>query len=304
MLQQSSLKGHPGMMNRSKVALGILLAGGICLGAAPVIVKAVSLSPEISAFYRVLLAMPAFALISFFSPRDEAAGEKSKRPSFALYALASILFAADLTVMHIAIRTTDVAVATLFTNCAPFAVGLMGLVGLSDRPSRRFWQSLPLALFGVLLLIGLNRFGGGSIAGDLLALCAAVFYGGYIVCVRELRACGAHPASLMLGVTIASTVLLLPLFIHAGLPVPTDFGTWLLLFGLVFIGQIAGQGLVTIALKDLPASLGSVILLVQPIVAAILSWLFLSEQLSAIQVGGIVLVLLAIAIATTDRRPA
>lgn len=203
-----------------------------------------------------------------------------------------------------AIRMTDVAVATLFTNCAPFAIGLMGLAGLSDRPSQRFWQSLPLAFAGVLLLIGLNRTAGGSIAGDLLALGAAVFYGGYIVCIRELRARGAHPASLMFGVTIASAALLLPQFVHAGSPVPVDATTWSLLFCLVFIGQIAGQGLVTIALRDLPASLSSVILLVQPVMAAALSWMFLSERLTAAQAGGMILVLGAIGLATSGRQPA
>ncbi|NSX56840.1 DMT family transporter [Sulfitobacter sp. 1151] len=68
-----------------------------------------------------------------------------------------------------------------------------------------------------------------------------------------------------------------------------------MLLVLVLIGQILGQGLTTIALKDLPPSLSSLVLLVQPIVAGCLSWYFLSETLNGMQLLGMFIVLVAIA---------
>ncbi|MFN3688702.1 hypothetical protein [Salinarimonas sp.] len=44
-----------------------------------------------------------------------------------------------------------------------------------------------------------------------------------------------------------------------------------MLAALVIVGQLAGQGLVVTALKDLPVSLGSLVLLLQPVSAAALS---------------------------------
>lgn len=278
------------------VALSLLILGGMCLGTTPVIVKSISFAPEVSAFYRVLLAAPAFLLISLFVQSGDRTA--SRRPPKVLYAVTAVLFAADLGVMHLAIRMTDVAIATLFTNCAPFAVGVLGLIGLSDRPSSRFWIALAVALLGIGLLIGFKQLGGGRIEGDLLALSAAMLYGGYIVCVKKLRAAGATSTSIMLVVTSVSAVILFPVFWVSGHPLPSDLQTWLLLLGLVGIGQIAGQGLVAIALSDLPASLGSLVLLVQPVVAAVLSWILLGEHLSLMQIVGIAFVLLAIAVAS------
>ncbi len=54
----------------------------------------------------------------------------------------------------------------------------------------------------------------------------------------------------------------------------------------------------TIALRELPASLGSIVLLIQPVAAAGLSWALLSETLSGLQVFGMALVLVAIGTAT------
>lgn len=288
---------------RRSGSLIILLCGGLCLGAAPVIVKSLALAPEVSAFYRLLLAVPAFAALTLMFPQAPAkiAGS-SARKSIALYALTAMFFAADLAAMHVSIRMTNVAIATLFTNCAPLFVGLAGLAGLSERPTTRFWQALPLALGGAVLLIGVSGRSNGSVSGDLLALCAAMFYGGYLICVRTLRARGASPALLLVWVTAGSAVLLMPLFVAAGAPVPADLKTWLLLLALVLAGQILGQGFVTIALRELPASLGSIVLLVQPVVAGALSAAFLSERLSALQLFGMALVLAAIAAATIRPR--
>lgn len=274
--------------------MAALVAGGVCLGVAPVAVKALDLAPEVSAFYRVLLAAPVFALSAMLLPRPSPTNG-GKGASVGLYTLAAFVFAADLVVMHLAIRMTDVAVATLLTNCAPFFVGLMGLVGLADKPRRSFWLALPIALAGAALLIGANVSGGGSALGDALALLASALYAGYLVCVRALRERGASTVAIMASVTGASALLLVPLFLAAGAPVPTDAETWALLAALVIVGQLVGQGLVVTALKDLPVSLGSLVLLLQPVSAAALSWAWLGEVLAPVQVVGIAVVLLAIA---------
>ena len=94
--------------------------------------------------------------------------------------------------MHYAIGATSVAVATLFTNCAPFFVGVLGLFGLTARPAPPFWKALPVALIGVALLIGVSGNAGmGTLAGDALALVAAALYAAYLVSVKALRDRGA-----------------------------------------------------------------------------------------------------------------
>ena len=279
------------------LSLAVLLLGGSCLGVAPVIVKAIDLSPEASAFYRVALSAPIFALGTVLFARNITRSAKPilKLDTRVLCLLTAFIFAADLVLMHMAIRLSDVAVATLLTNSAPFFVGILGLTGLTTRPDLNFWIMLPIALAGCALLIGTPQNTQSQIWGNVLALSAAFCYACYVIGVTELRKRGLSTLPIMSAVTIVSMLFLLPFFAVEGFPLPQTIQTVMMLLALVVIGQILGQGLTTIALKDLPSSLSSLVLMVQPVVAGCLSWYFLSETLNSVQLFGILIVLLAIA---------
>ena len=287
-------------------ALLILLLGGCCLGVAPVIVKALDFPADVSAFFRVALAAPLFLVWALAG-----AGRRAARPkrtagtvsTAGLYLLAAFFFAADLAAMHYAIGLTSVAVATLFTNCAPFFVGLFGLLGLAARPGPSFWKALPVALIGIALLIGVSGASAvGTVAGDAVALLAAALYAAYLVTVKALRDRGARPAHIMAVVCLGAAVFLAPFYIASGLPLPATAAQWALLLALAVVGQAMGQGLVTVALQYLPVSSSSLVLLVQPVIAALLSWPLLAEVLSGLQITGITLVLFSIYMAMRPAR--
>lgn len=284
----------------------LLVCGGICLGISPLIVKALPLSADVSAFYRVAFSAPLFLVFSLWQPgRTEEAGppDAGKGPALWLYGLSAILFAADLLTMHIAIRLTNASVATLFTNCAPFFVGIFGMLGLSDRPTSSFWSALPLALCGIVLIVGLSAFNDDNdLSGDVVALFAGFFYGGYLVVIRRLKQDGAQSSHIMAWVTAGSAFILAPLLLFQQQILPQDLQTVLLLAALVLVGQVAGQGLVTIALKTLHVTSSSIVLLIQPVVVAPLAWLVLGESLSPMQILGMSIVLASIALATWPTR--
>ncbi|GGE97265.1 DMT family transporter [Stappia taiwanensis] len=295
-------------------AYAMLVTGGVCLGMSPVVVKALPISADLSAFYRVAFSAPLFMLWALWDRPNAArcaeAGEgepaapaAAKRMLYMLYGLAALLFAADLVAMHVAIRLTNASIATLFTNCAPFFVGVYGILGLTDRPKRAFWQALPVALVGATLLVGVSALtSGGDLWGDAIALLAGAFYAAYLVTVRQLKLAGASSVSIMVIVTAGSALCLLPLVFLGGGFVSASLPTWGLIAVLVLIGQVAGQGLVTGALKHLPVTSSSIVLLIQPVVAAPLSWIFLSETLSLLQITGMGLVLFSIAVVVRPQR--
>lgn len=281
--------------SRRKHSILALLGGALLLGVAPVVVKALPFDAEVSAFYRVLFAVPFLALISCGQHRVTL-HVKPDRKLILLIVAATIFFTADLTVMHMAIRNTNVAVATLLTNCAPFFVVLFGFMGLTRRPGKGELIFLPVALVGIYFLCG-NGFSleqSTSMDGIGLSLLAAFFYAAYIVTIKNIRTYDIPSIYIMLPVTAGSAVLLSPLFFMAGSPIPTEITQWVLLICLVLCGQVFGQLLVTIGLKQLSAAFGSLVLLIQPIVAALVSWVFLGENLGTAQLLGMSLVLLAI----------
>jgi drug/metabolite transporter (DMT)-like permease len=66
------------------------------------------------------------------------------------------------------------------------------------------------------------------------------------------------------------------------------------LVGLALVTQILGQGLIAYAFAHLPASLSSVSLLIQPVMAALFAWLIFSEAIGFWQYLGGAIVLAGI----------
>ncbi|NWA29155.1 DMT family transporter [Pseudomonas gingeri] len=271
-----------------------LVAGAALLGVAPVTVKALPFDAEVSAFYRVLLATPFMLLICAFNTTRASPVPKNGR-FYGLTLLAVILFTADLTVMHFAIKRTDVAIATLLTNCAPFFVVLMGIAGIVEKPKVTEFVCLLVAIGGMYVLCILDKPLTHDYWGEALALLAAFFYAAYIVTIKKVREYECAPALIMLFITVGCSLLLFPVFILSGAPLPGDLSTWALLLALVLCGQVLGQLLVTRSLKGLSASFSSIVLLLQPVTATALSWSLLDETLTPLELAGMAIILAAIA---------
>jgi drug/metabolite transporter (DMT)-like permease len=273
----------------------ILLAGGISLGTAPILVKGMPLPPESSAFFRVLLSAPFFMVLALWSnPRPGRRVRANTTAPLYLYLLAAFFFAADLLAMHIAIKAINTSIATLFTNAAPLFIAIYGLLGLTDRPDARFGRALPLALGGLFLLVGIAAFDPSApLWGYLVGLAAGGLYAAYLITVRALKSHNAGSAGIMVAVTIGSTIFLSPLLLAPDFTVPREAMVWLQVMALVVFGQVLGQGLVTVALRHLPVASSSIVLMIQPVFVAAVSWPILGEFLSGWQLVGMLLVLMA-----------
>jgi drug/metabolite transporter (DMT)-like permease len=306
---QPSLNAPPEADTTQAWALAGLIAGGCCLGLSPVLVKSIALPYEVSAFFRVALSAPLFiawAFVSGMAGRDglpqrptTPKAQRGDKTLYALYALAAVFFAADLVVMHKAITMTSVATATLFTNCAPLFVAIYGFMGLVERSTAAFWRALPFSLVGILLIVGTSGSSYvGTPQGDAVALLAGALYAAYLATVKALRARGASSTHVMAVVGVGTAILILPLAVAQGPFSAITPGQWAMLLALALVGQAAGQGLVAVTLRRLPVASSSVILMIQPVIAAVLSWLFLQEYLSVSQMVGIALVLVGLYLAT------
>ena len=82
---------------------------------------------------------------------------------------------------------------------------------------------------------------------------------------------------------------------------PTLFG-WAVLAGLALISQAGGQSMIAYAFAHLPAAFGSVGLLLQPVLAAIIAWFLFDESLSFLQLSGGLVVIVGIYFARRGSR--
>lgn len=279
-----------------RLALPALILGGLAIGSSPIFVRLSEVGPIATAVWRVALALPIlFLWYRAERSRGEAARPQSLADCAAL-ALPGLFIAADLVAWHWALTITSVANATLLANLAPIFVTLGAFV-LFRTPIRPiFAAGLAVAIAGVVVLKG-GGFGDGALAGDALAALAAVFYGGYILAVGRLRdRFSVATVMLWTSAVAAAATLPLALLMEPALLPPTLYG-WAVLIGLSWVSQVAGQSLITYALAWLPPAFSSLTLLIQPVAAAALAWIILSEPLGPAQGLGGALVLAGILLA-------
>lgn len=278
------------------LALLALFAGAAAIATAPLFVKVSETGPVATAFWRLALALPFLWTWSLAVKRG------GHYASFAaerrLMIAAGLFFAGDLAVWHWSIVLTSVANSTLLANLAPIFVTLAIWVLFRRQPTLAFLAGLATALAGVVLLIGADfRLGAKELAGDALGVITAMFYAAYQLTVTRLRASVAV-SSLMAWSGLITAVALLPVALLSGEQIlPATATGWMKLAGLALIAQVAGQSLIAYAMAHLPATVSSVGLLLQPVLAALFAWVLLGEALGWLQLAGGVAVLIGIRMA-------
>ncbi len=280
----------------SRVAFLCLLAGGCAIAFAPIFVRLSDTGPVASAFWRCALAAPLLWVWLLMRRSKQGAmpplslgrGAGGEGHWLALIA-AGVFFALDLGVWHFSILYTSVANSTLLANLAPIFVTLAGWLVWKQSVTRMFLAGMFVAIAGMFVLVGPNfSLGGTRLLGDALGALTAMFYAGYMLAIKFARDANASTARLMAWSTTITAILLLPVALlmpHPFLP-SSGFG-WLVLLGLAIISQILGQGLIAYAFAHLSASLSSVSLLIQPVMAALFAWALFGEAVGPMQfVGG------------------
>lgn len=303
-----SLRAYPKQSVRKlqthQVALIALLAGAAIIGTTPIFVRLSELGPLATGFWRLALALPALCLWSSLTPAEaRPQPQASAHRGYAWLLAAGLAMGFDIALFHSALHLTAVANATLLTNAAPIFVVLGAGLLLKERLSAATIAGLVTAVAGASLLTGASlELGWSYLLGDGLALLSALFYAGYILSMKQARQTVPAPVAMICsGVVTAAVLFILGRFSGETLMV-TSLYAWLPLLGLALISHAGGQGLISYALGQLPASMSSVVLLLQPVVAALLAWYLLNEGLSLGQACGGLIVLAGIFLAQQHRE--
>lgn len=284
--------------------LYLLLLGAAFIACAPILVRVSDIGPVATAFYRLLLSLPVLWLWMILDKKDnETKRQPSSLSDYARLVLAGIFFTGDLALWHWSITLTSIAKSTLLVNLAPVFVAAGAYFFFGERFTRTFLLGMACALLGIFILLGdsltINR---SQLFGDLLGICAAVFYGGYILMVGRLRA-DFSASSVMLWSGLVTTIFLIPVVILSGETfIVLSIKGWVILVALALISHVAGQGLITYALAHLPSTFGGVALLSQPVLAALLAWVLFQESMNLIQLSGCLIVLYGIYVARSGSQ--
>lgn len=272
--------------------LAMLVLGAAIIGLAPILVRLSDTGPAAAGFWRLTFALP---LLFLMAGRTAGGVGAPIRPAL----LAGVMFALDMGFWHYGVTLTSVANATVLTNLTPVVVTLIAWLAFKQRPKALFVAAVALALGGAWLMAeakGAAPAGKSPALGDALSLVTALWYALYLMAVGAARQ-RRSAAQVMFWSSLVGAPLLLIAALALGEPLtPASTGGWLACLGLGLV-HVGGQGSIAWALGRLPTATASVVVLVQPVVAALLGWTLFAERLTALQALGGVVALVGVVIA-------
>lgn len=277
--------------SRTALAFAALLAGAVAMGASAIFVRLADVGPFASAFWRVALALPA--LWAWAEIERRTSPDPGARPGYtAPVVLAGALFAGDLFFWHLAIMGTTVANATFLSTTAPVWVVLGTWLVLREKIAAGALIGLALCLSGGVLLIGQSYgYAPERLWGDVYGLITAVFFGAYFLAVQRGRRTHGSARLLFLSTTVTAAILFVVAVALEDRLLPRDATGWAVLIALALVSQVAGQGLLAIALGHLPAVFSSLVIFVEALAVAAMGWIILGERVDAVQALGGALIL-------------
>ena len=278
----------------------IALAGATVISFAPLLYIRSDTTPLTGAFYRMLYALPLLGLLVWTSKKEDPRNSNSRWLAFG----AGVLLAIDFVGYHSAIDYIGSGIATMIGNSQVIIVTLVSWWLLGERPNRFILLSLPLVMFGLILISGIwddAPYGEDPVKGVIGGMVAAVFYSSFLIVYRQSNRIGGPAVNAQFDATTGAT---LGILILGSMPL-TSVGIeaidhsitwpnhgWLILLALSC--QVIGWIAITYALPRLPAAHTSFAVLLQPVLTIIWGVILLNESPSLQQSAGMALIFAAI----------
>lgn len=198
---------------------------------------------------------------------------------------------------------TSVASSVLFVTTHPLFVGLGSFLLLKESLSSRLLVGIAIAVVGGALIgAGDIQLAGAAIRGDLLAIGGGFMVAVYFMIGRHVRQSVSATEYVAVTYTTAAALVLLICAITRTPIVGFSGSTigFLLLLGL--IPQLLGHSIFNWALKHLPATHVSIMILGEPVGSGLLAWLLLGEIPRGLNLIGAALILVGIYLSLRNKE--
>ena len=278
----------------------MLLAGGAAIGFAPIGLRLGldDLGPQAIAFWRYIFAAPVLLVLVLLVNR----GMPSAPSRFIL--LAGTFFALDMALWHWGLTLTTVSNATFLVNLGNVCVGFAAWYVLKERPTKMWFVAVLIALAGAAALsLGGESGGKGDVRGDLLALMAAFLVAGYLLCSKLARRTQGGVETIFWLTLVEIMVSGIVVAISGESFFPAELSGFAAPLFLGICVHVVGQGLIISGLGRTPTAIAGLLVLVQPVVAAAVSWRLFDEPMTGLQASGGALILVAVWLAQRGRKP-
>ncbi|MGB8195864.1 MAG: DMT family transporter [Acidimicrobiales bacterium] len=247
-------------------------------------------------FYRLWAGAVLLTVILYVS------GRRLSLSAFRGSWLAGLLLGGDLVMFYSAIKLTSVVDATVIGALQPVIVILLARPLFGEKLRRWDLAWVALAVVGVLIaVVGAGTKSHHQVSGDLFAIGALLCWSAYWLVSKRARVeQGAMEYTAC--VTIVASLAVTPIVLLSSQSLgQVRAGDWFWIALLVIVPG-GGHLLMNWAHRFVDASISSVIACLSPLVAAIAARVILTQPLTLVQLGGVLLGLAAIAVISVQHN--
>jgi drug/metabolite transporter (DMT)-like permease len=272
-----------------------LFIGAALISLSPVWVRLVDVSPSTSGFYRVVFG--GLALVIFLIATRRRLHMTAR--VWLLLVVAAFFLALDLWFWHRSINYIGPGLSTLLANFQVFIIMIAGIVFLGQIPKPVQVLAVPLALLGLILIVGFDwsALSPDYQRGIILGLLTAVAYACYLLTLRYVRASSTFrvPTRELAVISVLCAVIMAVTVLAEGgsLSIPSyeDLG-WLIAYGV--FSHCLGWLFIASSLSEVTTVEAGLALLLQPTLSFVWDVLFFSRPMTSIELLGAGIALTAI----------
>lgn len=279
-----------------------LFIGAALISLSPVWVKLVGVSATASGFWRVAIGGLAIAAYLVVTRRRLQFSARI----WQVLILAAFFIALDLWFYHRSIQLIGPGLSTLIANFQVFVMAAAGFVILKQSPSRPQLVAIPLALFGLALIVGADwtSLPENYRTGIVFGLGAAVTYAAYLLSMRRSRQDSQNrvPSREIAVVSLLAAAMLGFVAVLEGESLAVgsaNDAAWLACYGIFSHG--IGMLFITSSLPHVTTTQAGLALLLQPTLSFAWDVLFFARPMSPRELLGAAVALFAIYLGSRKR---
>lgn len=276
-------------MKKENTARILMAVAMFIFGTLAPFVRNINVSSAELALYRAVLALVPVGLYLLIT--KQALPLKQVKKELLLLLLSGGAMGINWILLFRAYRFTTVSIATLSYYFAPVLVMIVSPLLFREKLTAKQGVCFAMSTVGLVLITGVGGGGGQDLLGILFGLGAAVFYASVMLLNKFIKGvAGLHRTFIQF---LAAIIVLVPyVALTDGFNLMSLDGVgWqsLIVVGLVHTGLT--YCMYFSALKELPGQKAAILSYIDPLVAVLVSVLWLGEKMTAIQLLGGVLIL-------------
>ena len=285
-------------MDKERLKTKFVLALGIVsISFAASFIKLADAAPPVIAALRLIFSSILLFPAVFISGSLREEMKSLSRREWLLLLLSGFFLSLHFYLWVTSLYLTGVTNSVVLVTTSPIFIALFSAFVFKEVISRSFWVGLAVALTGCLILGGNDLIGTmGRWKGDLLAIAGAISIAGYFLVGSVLRKKTSLLAYIIPVYTIAALFLTITLPLSGNSLAGHSFETYTYCFLTAVVCQIVGHSSFNWALKRLKAPIATIIIIVEPVGATFLAFLFLGEIPSLLTVLGSLIIMAGISV--------